>query len=226
MKLRSLKITPFSFAVIAVLTVTATACVFAFSCSGTDVVFGCEYYYVCYAITDNSVSASSISGAVSGYGGAGYILEYDKNFYVTVSCYYKQNDAETVCAGLKKRDMDCTVLQVERSDYRIGGVGRETDGKLYEGNLNTLHSLSVMAYDCANALDTGDYGQNDAKGVLTGIAGGLKGLIKANPDNCFSNELRRLYAVCADLNGGYIYSKDLRKLQIAITDTVINVNLY
>lgn len=219
------KITPFAIAVTSIISFTIILCVFAFSFSGKELNFSKTYYFVCYAIRDNSVSAGSISGAVSEYGGAGYILEYGDNFYVTVSCYYKETDAKTVCESLKKRDLNCSVLTVDAENYRLGGYGRETEIQLFEGNLNTLHTLSSMAYNCANSLDIGEYGQNNAKGVINGILGGLNGLIKANSDNCFSKELRRLYAVCADMNEGYIYSKDMRKLQIAIADTIINVKL-
>ena len=47
----------------------------------------------------------------------------------------------------------------------------------------------------------------------------------SNPDNCFSEEIRRLIAECSDASEGYVYSKDLRRLQIAIADSVINVKL-
>ena len=48
----------------------------------------------------------------------------------------------------------------------------------------------------------------------------------ANADNCFSGEIRRLIAECDNVNEGYVYSKDLRRLQIAIADSIINVKLY
>ena len=48
----------------------------------------------------------------------------------------------------------------------------------------------------------------------------------SNQNNCFTNELKRLKALTEDAANGYIYSKDLRKLQIAILDTVININLF
>ena len=98
--------------------------------------------------------------------------------------------------------------------------------QLYTGNLNTLQSLSCMAYDCANALDTGEYSQNQAKTVILSIESGLKGLFTANSDNCFSEHLRRLLKECEALKSGYVYSKDLRRLQIAVADTIINIKLY
>ena len=62
--------------------------------------------------------------------------------------------------------------------------------------------------------------------MITDIRNALKGLLTANTDNCFSGEIRRLIAECDNVNEGYVYSKDLRRLQIAIADSIINVKLY
>ena len=175
---------------------------------------------------DNSVSAGSISSAVSEYGGAGYILEHNGNYYITVSCYYNREDADKICENLKAKNLTCSVLKIETSDYALKTENAKKNSVLYKGNLNTLHSLSVLAYNCANELDTGSYSQNNAKNVIADIINGLNGLLKANENNCFTVEIKRLQALCDDAAGGFIYSKDLRKLQIAIADTVINISLY
>lgn len=204
-------------------TVIIIAC--AISCGSTSVKFKTTHYFVCYAIRDNAVSASSISSLVSEYGGAGYILEYQENFYVTVACYYSQSDAEKICDNLKKRNLNCSVLKIEKETYSLSS-GAAGCAELYCGNLNTLNSLAVLAYECANALDTGEYNQSKAAAVVSSIKSGLNGLLAANSDNCFTAHLRRLIAECNDVNGGYIYSKDMRKLQIAVADVIINAELY
>ncbi|MDE6868405.1 MAG: hypothetical protein K2J83_04605, partial [Clostridia bacterium] len=166
-----------------------------------------------------------LSSAVSSYGGAGYILDYDGNYYVTVSCYYDEKDANTVCDSLKRRDLDCTVLSVTTKSYPVQSYSAKRNAKLYQGNLNTLNSLSILAYECANGLDTGEYNQSKAKDVLSAIKNGLIGLKNANTDNCFTNVLENLIDECDDLDGGYLFSKDLRYLQIAIADKIINAEL-
>ena len=216
---------PFVISVAAAVIVTVIVCVSAFSCGGGKITFEACYYFVCYAMEDNSVSASSISSAVSNYGGAGYILEYKGTYYVTVACYYEEKDAESVCKEVNGRNMNCSVLKIETCDYSLKSSNARKCADLYKGNLNTLHSLSRMAYECANNLDTAQFDQGKAKTVLANIKNGLEGLLSANSGNCFTDELRRLIAVCDDAASGFIYSKDLRKLQIAITDTVINVQL-
>lgn len=103
----------------AVVIATVIICVCAFSCAGGNMAFNASYYFVCYRVTDNVISAGSLSGTASSYGGAGYNLSYDGNYYVIMSCYYQKNDAETVCSSLKKRDLDCTVLEIKTDEYRL-----------------------------------------------------------------------------------------------------------
>ena len=160
---KGFKCTGFIVGVAAVIIATIIICASAASCSVGSVTFKADYYFVCYRIADNAVSASSLSGTVSSYGGAGYILNYDEGYYVTVSCYYKKTEAETVCLGLKRRELDCSVLEVNTNKYKIKSYGAKKNAELYLGNLNTLYSLSSLAYECANGLDTGAYTQEKAK---------------------------------------------------------------
>lgn len=225
MKVRGREITPFIVAVTAIVTVTVIICVLAFSYGTATLTFEAAFYFVCYKTEDNYLSASSVSDAVSSYGGAGYILELDGEYYVTVSCYYSESDAVAVRDSLARRELTCFVLKRETKEYSLPRSAEKNSG-LYRGNLNTLTSLSALAYTCANKLDTGEYSQTDAKRVLSDILTGLKSLENANVGNCFSDELRRLVTICGDAGDGIIYSKDLRKLQIAAIDTVINIKLY
>ena len=225
MRIAGRKISPFIISIVAVALVTVIVIIAAFSCSANKLTFKSTFYFVCYRTEDNAVSASSISGAVSNYGGAGYILEYNDAFFVTVACYYDDKDAKTVCESLKKRDMECEVVKISTDEYSVAG-NSSSNNKLYLGNLNTLQSLTTLAYNCANAIDTGEYGQTQAKSVIADIRNTLNGLLTANADNCFSGELRRLIAECDNVSEGYVYSKDLRRLQIAIADSIINIKLY
>ncbi len=223
---RGFKISPFIISVVALIAITAAVCIGAASCNRGKLVFKCNFYFVCYSIEDNTISAGSISSAVSNYGGAGYVLEYNGAYYVTVSCYYSENDAKSVCLSLQGRNLNCSVLSVETDNYVLTTSSSKKNENLYKGNLNTLSSVSRLAYDCANALDTGEYGQIKAKNVISNIKKTLEGLADANSQNCFSSELRRLISVCEECSAGYTYSKDLRKLQIAIADTIINIKLF
>lgn len=226
MNLRGEKISPFFISVALVLTVTVTVCIFSVSCSLGSLDYSAAYYFLSCYIKDNAISASILSDTVSSYGGAGYVLEYGGSYYVTVACYYTERDAETVCASLKRRQFDCSVIRAEREDFSLNSYSAKANATLYKGNLNTLQSISMLAYECANGLDVGSYSQSAAKGVTADISNGLAGLKSANPQNCFTSELNRLVAECESASDGYIYSKNMRRLQIAVIDCILNIELY
>lgn len=216
----------FVISVAAVLALTAAVMAGVAAYGGAELQFECSYYFLCYATRDNALSADAISDTVSSYGGAGYVLEYGGNYYVTVACYYSENEAKTVKNSLLRRGLNCAVLPVNITKYQIAPSGLKKFGELYRGNLNTLNSLSRLCYDCANGLDTGKINQSAAADILKNLKSGLWGLKKANPQNCFTAEIDRLSAECDAAGEGYILSKNMRKLQIAIADCVININLY
>lgn len=220
------KLSPFTVSVVAVLAVTAAIIFGVIFFGRSTICFEAKYYFVCYTVRDNVLSADAISDTVASYGGAGYILEYDGNYYVTVACYYSENEANRVKQNLLKRGLNCSILNVETNNYSLQSLSARGNEQLYLGNLNTLHSLSELCYKCANGLDTGEYSQGSAKSVLADVKSGLNGLKLANNENCFWGELRRLIAECDAIDSGFLYSKDMRKLQIAITDTIINIDLY
>lgn len=226
MKLHAEKNTPFFLSVVLVLTATASVCVFALSCSGGALNYSATYYFVCCYVKDNALSAATLSGTVASYGGAGYVLEYGGAYYVTVSCYYTERDADTVCASLNRRELDCVVVTAERDDYPFRSFAARGNAELYAGNLNTLQSLSLLAYECANGLDTGSYTQAAAKAVIADVESGLNGLKNANGGNCFAGEIERLLAECSAAADGYVYSKNMRRLQIAVVDCILNIELY
>ena len=217
---------PFIVTVATVIAVTTAIILCVIFLGNATIQFEAEYYFVCYTVRDNALSADAISSTVSNYGGAGYVLEYDGNYYITVACYYTENEANRVKQNLLNRGLACSVLSVKTDNYSIQSLQNRGKQELYSGNLNTLHSLSELCYKCANGLDTGEYSQSSAKRVLNDVMSGLNGLKIANSENCFYGEIRRLIAECETVEGGFLYSKDMRKLQIAITDTIINIELY
>lgn len=204
----------------------AAVCVFAVARHGGKLDFSAAFYYVCYGSFDGAVSAGSVSDAVESYGGAGYVIESGGLYYITFACYYEKDDAEKVIAALAEKNIDCKLLTVSRSDYELPNFSAKRNGKLYKNTLTALVSLSRAAYECANAIDRGECSQSAAKSVLSSIDDGLNSLGKSNGDDCFGREISRLKGLCFAAAEGYVFSKDLRALQIAFTDAVISVELY
>ncbi|MDE6691280.1 MAG: hypothetical protein K2K04_04835 [Clostridia bacterium] len=194
------------------------------SCAGR-LGFKTTFYYVCYDSPPDAQSASSISSVVHSYGGAGYIIENDGSYFVTVACYYENNDAQSVVATLGKKGLGCSVVKVSAGDYYLRGSAKRNAEK-FKSNLETLLSLSRLCYDLANSLDSYSCSQSAAKSVLGDVGSGLKGLAAINTANCFTKDIERLKAECSDASSGYVLSHDVRRLQIAITDCITNVKIY
>lgn len=185
-----------------------------------------EYYLVYYKIETDAHSASSVSSTVSGYGGAGYVLCYNGRYYITVACYYRENEARSVCSNLRTYGLDCEVLAAKVDGYKLNGREASVNANKYLGNLNTLDSLSRLCYEAANAADGGNCGQDALKSIVTDIKNSLCALVSQNTDNCFTEELDYLLTLCGDILYGTIYPKELRSLQIAVADCILNIKLY
>lgn len=194
------------------------------SCAG-KLGFKTTFYYVCYNSPPDAQSASSISSVVHSYGGAGYIIECDGSYYVTVACYYDSNDANNVVSSLGKKGLGCSVVEVTAGDFELRGSAKRNAEK-FKGNLETLLSLSRLCYDLANSLDSCSISQPSAKSVLGDVSSGLSGLADINTANCFTKEIDRLIAECSDASAGYVFSYDVRRLQIVICDCITNVKIY
>lgn len=187
--------------------------------------FQVTFYYVCHNSPTDALSVASVSGLVHSYGGAGYIVKCGGKSYVTIACYYTETDAVTICNSLNKKGLQCSVVEVSAEDRRVSGGAAKNSAK-YEGNLDTLLSVSKICYGLANALDRYEVGQAGAKSLLAEVEKSIDGLISANAGNCFAEELDALKAECADVSYGYVFAYDVRRLQIAICDSIVNVNIY
>ncbi|MGN1060671.1 MAG: hypothetical protein ACI4QN_02955 [Candidatus Coproplasma sp.] len=210
-----------SFAAIA--TVLCVACVSLFG--GNTLNFNATFYYVCYDSPPDDSSIVSVSNLVHSYGGAGYIAKSCGKSYVVVSCYYTDEDATTVCSQLNKRGLSCSIVKAETPQRNVYGSAKQSATK-YEGNLKTLYSISQTCYNLANSVDKCEVGQTGAKSVLAEIKSTLKGLAGNNGENCFSQEFEYLIAECEDISYGYVFSYDIRRLQIAVCDSIVNANIY
>lgn len=193
--------------------------------SSAELNFSSEFYYVCYDSPSDSTSVASISNLVRGYGGAGYIVEQDGKYYVTVSCYYSEKEAQVVCVNLENKGLSCSVIKVKREKYKIKGSA-EKFAKQYESNLQTMLSVSKICYDLANSIDKYETNQSGAKSVLSGVKQSLDGLLSLNKNNCFYRELKNLISEYEDVSYGYIFAYDVRRLQIAVCDSIVNIELY
>lgn len=205
-------------AIVAAIVIPLTSCAYRVDC-------GFAFYYVCYDCPTDAVSASSISSLVESYGGAGYIICEDGEYYVTVACYYDEKDAQSVASTLAKKQLDCKVISAERESFTLSSARRRY-AKRHLSVLNLLLQTSYILYDLANAVDSLECDQLQAKAVLGDVQTTLEGLERDNRSGCFAEATAALVAECEDVNYGYILSRDVRRLQIAVCDAIINTEIY
>jgi hypothetical protein len=187
--------------------------------------FKTNFYYVYYRTAGEEGAASSISVAVQNYGGAGYIVGFNGSYYITVACYYTDADASKVCDSLNAKSLNCQVLKTDVDGYKLTTKVARQNKQLYYNNLSTLLTLSKLCYQTANSVDGGEMTQQATLATIIDVKKTLQGLLRQNADNTFTTELNYLIAEADDVAYGYIYSRDVRRLQIAITDTILNINL-
>lgn len=221
--IKSIRLWAAIISISAIVTVLCIACINLFGRNKLN--FNATFYYVCYQSPADNSSMVSISDLVQSYGGAGYIATCNNQSYVTISCYYSQEDANAVCTQLNKKGLSCKVVKAQSPQRKLFGKA-SGNLKKYEGNLNTLYAISQTCYKLANSVDNLEVGQKGAKSVLNEIKGVLKGLVTDNEDNCFEEEISYLITQCDDISYGYVFSYGIRRLQIAVCDCIVNVNIY
>ena len=213
------------FLIIAALVVFCVLLAASLSSCSYSVACDYRFYYVCYDCPTDAVSTSSISSLVESYGGAGYIVQSEGEYYVTVACYYDERDAQSVARTLVNKQLSCRVIEVERQSFTLASSRRRYADK-YLAMLATLRQISVVLYDLANAVDSLSCDQVGAAAVLSDVETTLEGLERDNAANCFTSEIGALLAECRDVNYGYILARGIRRLQIAVCDAIINTEIY
>ncbi|HIU79363.1 MAG TPA: hypothetical protein IAC67_00410 [Candidatus Coproplasma excrementipullorum] len=192
------------------------------SCKNT-LEFSARYFFVCYKSTDDAYSASTISSTVQSYGGAGYIVKLGQSYYVTVACYYSDEDAQSICSTLVEEGLSCTVVEAYIGGYELPSRLSDSRDSIL-GSLTVLNQLGTIFYEAANAIDVGTLSNSAAQSVLSDARTALCGIMNGNQGNALYDEVKYLIALVDDIVGDYIYAREIRALQIAVCDALLNVN--
>ena len=205
-----------------IMIIVASVIAAAPSCNN-KIPFSVNYYFVCYKSTDDAHSADTISSSVQSYGGAGYIIRLGEEYYVTVACYYNEDDAQSVCGSLYNAGLFCQVVGASVEGYDLPrNLSSHRDSII--GSINSLNQLGTIFYEAANAVDSGLMNNTALSGVLADARSALNGILSANAGNALYDEVKYVIALVDDISGGYVYARELRALQIAICDCILNVS--
>lgn len=203
--------------------IIVAAVIAAIPSCGSRVDFSVSYYFVCYKSADDAHSAASVSSTVQSYGGAGYIIKIETNYYVTVACYYSEEDAQSVCSSLGSQGLSCHVVEACTEGYDLSSDNSRDRSNIL-GALTALDQLGLIFYQTANSLDSGEISVSAAQSVIDDARSTLSGLSRSNSGNALYDEIEYLIALVDDISGSYIYAREIRALQVAVCDAILNVN--
>lgn len=219
---RSYKLGLTAIAAAAVVLIVAAIIAAIPSCDNR-IYFSVSYYFVCYKSADDAHSAASVSSTVQSYGGAGYIIKIGTSYYVTVACYYNEEDAQSVCSSLGNEGLSCRMVEALTEEYKLPASLSQYKSNIH-GALTALDQLGIIFYQTANSLDSGEISTSAAQSVLDDACSTLCGLLKNNQNNALHAEIEYLIALVDDISGSYIYAREIRALQVAVCDAILNVN--
>ncbi len=197
----------------------------AFSARGGRVKLAPEREYFFVVRECESTASAAVAGQVYGSGGAGYVLGGEG---VAVACYFGRDDADSVCAALRRRGESVSVLA-----RRTGTLVLEEETSDFAEeillHLETAESCARLLFRTANGLERGETGQTEARAVLRGAADSLAGLADSRLGETFGRwgfELNSVSRACASLSSALVFSKDLRKLQVRLCLAVSSYGEY
>lgn len=174
-----------------------------------------------------SVKAAAETAAVlaqSEYtdGGAGYTFQYGGEYYVGLAAYNTEREARLVQDTLKNRGRDTQIVSLTVDTFYF------TDRKEIEAYENTHGFVTTvlqcvdLLYAAANGLDEGAFTQSEARGVLKEISGVISRAGEGGVADVAALS-RAGVEKCAEITDGVIYAKDVRYLQLQLSEGVYNL---
>lgn len=155
-------------------------------------------------------------------GGAGYTFTYNGVNFVGLASYNSEREAQVVSDGLKKRGRDTEIVALAVDTFYFTDR-REVES--YEGTygfVNTALQCIDLLYATANGLDGGEFTQEEARRVMKEISAvlsqaGEKSVAAVEKLTCAG--LKK----CAEITDGVIYAKDVRCLQMQLSEGIYNL---
>lgn len=186
-----------------------------------NIVLPTEYFFVCYKSGDDAQSVGIVSSTVQNYGGAGYTLYLYGEYVSAVACYYSVEDAEKVSAAFFDNGIECAVYGVQVDEYALALRYRD-DACRIEGALKTFCQLASIYYSLANAIDGGVIDGGSACAIMEDADAVLSDLEKTDIvplADAAANVARHTENI-----GDIVCSWQLRLLQIAVVDNLMNIS--
>ena len=178
------------------------------------------FYFL--AVKAEAETAAVVSKSEYSYGGAGYTFTYDGVNYVGLASYNSESEARIIKEGLKNRGKETEIVELTVDTFYF--TDRREVEKYEEtcGFVNTALQCADLLYATANGLDSGELTQEEARRVIEEIRAvfsqaGEKGCA-AVAEMTDAGEKK-----CAGIVSGVIYAKDVRCLQMQISEGIYNL---
>lgn len=205
----------------AALIIIASAVAAAPSCV-SRAAFSVRYHFVCYKSADDAHTAASVSSVVQSHGGAGYIVKTGDDYRVAAGCYYSAEDARKVCSALSDSGLACDAVEAGVDGYDLPrDLAPHADAVL--GAIRTLDQLGRIFYGAANGLDGGTMTADAALSLIADARSAAAAVAAGQRENALGEEAAYLVALMDDIGSARVTAREVRALQVAVCDAVLNV---
>lgn len=145
-------------------------------------------YAVSLYSTETKVQAKEMGEITKRKGGAGYIWQTDKCFYVFASGYENEADAKKVCDNLKENNVENEIVKLDFDAITISAktAGQEKNTLLL--SVQSYKNLYKKLYDLSVSIDTNLYTEIQAKVNLSDIISEFA-KTKTNFETMFNSKL-------------------------------------
>lgn len=177
------------------------------------------YYYLLY-LKDEDIGTEA--GAFDCFlsGGAGVVFSDKRKDYIIMAAY-----PDLTAAGKVAEREDAGIIKVGISDIKASVFRGENYYMQIKNNVNILKQCISVAYDTANAMETGGITHYAAKYNLLSLAGILKSLVSDNIHSDFK-EMNDLILECisvADMDfAKNINSGEVRRMQVGLIFSLLS----
>lgn len=177
------------------------------------------YYYLLYLKDEETgIEAGAFDCFLSG--GAGVVFSYKKEDYIIMAAYPDLAAAEKVA----DRE-DAGIIKVGLSDIKASVFRGENYYMQIKNNVNILKQCISVAYDTANAIETGGMTNYAAKYNLSSLTGVLKSLISDNIHSDFKDKnvliLECINFMDTDFSQN-INSGEVRRMQVGLIFSLLS----
>lgn len=182
-----------------------------------------ERFYFLVSSSDLSVEAAVQVAYVNG--GAGYLLQDEKNELAVYHCYFRLTNATRAQQELSKRGVDVCVYEKTVLKLYYKTKRQKQLAPQVEGYLHLLKGGYLTLFQLAKGAENGDFSQESLHECLGVTSSALQGL-KTNKFALKSPRIAGIFDLLEQMKSSVIFAKDLRYVAVALCDEYLKVSTH